>query len=82
MENVRCIMAGDTYSFVIENFQEKNLGRYSITAENSSGKATCSAQVLFEGSESTPQHPQRRLTDHLPYTPITGQPHCQSADSR
>jgi hypothetical protein len=51
LENVRCTMAGDAYSFVIENFQEENVGRYTITAENYSGKATCSAEVLFEGSE-------------------------------
>jgi hypothetical protein len=44
-------MAGDTYSFVIENFQEKNIGRYSITAENASGRATCSAELLYEGSD-------------------------------
>jgi hypothetical protein len=44
-------MAGDTYSFVIESFQEENVGRYTITAENQSGKATCSAEVLFEGTE-------------------------------
>ena len=51
MDNCRCIMAGDTYSFVIESFQEKNLGCYSITAENQYGKATCSAEILFEGEE-------------------------------
>ena len=51
MDNVRCLMAGDTYSFVIENFQEINVGRYSITAENPSGKATCSAELVTEGSE-------------------------------
>lgn len=51
LENVRCTMAGDAYSFVIENFQEENIGRYTITAENNSGKATCSAEVLFEGGE-------------------------------
>lgn len=44
-------MAGDTYSFIIDNFQEENIGRYSITAENQSGKATCSAEIIFEGSE-------------------------------
>lgn len=44
-------MAGDTYSFVIDNFQEKNLGRYSITAENQFGKATCSAEIIFEEGE-------------------------------
>jgi hypothetical protein len=51
LENVRCTMAGDAYSFLIENFREENVGRYTITAENHSGKATCSAEVLFEGSE-------------------------------
>lgn len=53
IENCRCIMSGDSYSFVIENFQEKNLGCYSITAENQYGKATCSAEILFEGEEFT-----------------------------
>ena len=42
-------MAGDSYSFIITDFQERNVGRYSITAENHHGKATCSAKVLFEG---------------------------------
>lgn len=42
-------MAGDTYSFIVDSFEEKNSGRYSITAENSSGKATCSAEVALEG---------------------------------
>jgi hypothetical protein len=48
-DNCRCIMAGDSYSFIITDFQERNVGRYSITAENHHGKATCSAKVLFEG---------------------------------
>lgn len=48
-DNCRCIMAGDSYSFIISDFQEKNIGRYSITAENHHGKATCSAKVIFEG---------------------------------
>ena len=52
-DNCRCTMSGDSYSFVIENFQEKNLGCYSITAENQYGKATCSAEILFEGEEFT-----------------------------
>lgn len=62
-------MAGDTYSFVIDNFQEKNLGLYSITAENQFGKATCSAEILFEGydfsqSESGP-HSKTTITEEL-----------------
>lgn len=51
VENVRCIMAGDTYSFVIENFAEHNCGRYAILAENQHGKATCSAEIVLEGRE-------------------------------
>ena len=43
-------MAGDTYSFIIEGFEERNCGRYTIQAENQYGKATCSAEILFEGS--------------------------------
>lgn len=46
-------MAGDTYSFIIEEFQEKNCGRYTIIAENQHGKATCSAEIVLEGSEFT-----------------------------
>jgi hypothetical protein len=46
-------MAGDSYSFVIENFEERNVGRYSITAENQHGKATCSAEMLLESSSSS-----------------------------
>jgi hypothetical protein len=53
-ENCRCTMAGDTYSFVLDAFSEANCGRYSIVAENVHGKATCSAEVLFEGSEFSP----------------------------
>ena len=44
-------MAGDTYSFVIDNFQERNAGRYSISAENPSGRATCSAELASEGND-------------------------------
>jgi hypothetical protein len=51
IENLRCIMAGDTYSFIIENFGEQNCGRYAILAENQHGKATCSAEIVFEGAE-------------------------------
>ena len=51
VDNCRCIMAGDTYSFVIERFDKKNVGRYSITAENASGRATCSAELIFEGAD-------------------------------
>jgi hypothetical protein len=43
-------MAGDSYSLIIDNFMHENVGRYSITAENPSGKATCSAQYSIEGS--------------------------------
>lgn len=53
-ENVRCTMAGDTYSFVIDNFNEANCGRYSIQAENQYGRATCTAEIIFEGSEFSP----------------------------
>jgi hypothetical protein len=53
-ENCRCTMAGDTYSFVLDSFDESNCGRYSIVAENTHGKATCSAEILFEGTEFSP----------------------------
>lgn len=43
-------MAGDTYSIIIDNFAQENVGRYSVTAENPSGKATCSASVTIEGN--------------------------------
>ncbi len=49
-DNCRCIMAGDTYSFIIDSFEERNCGRYTIIAENNYGKASCSAECLFEGS--------------------------------
>jgi hypothetical protein len=42
-------MAGDTYSFIITDFNVQNIGRYSITSENAHGKATCSAEVTVEG---------------------------------
>lgn len=42
-------MAGDTYSLIIDNFKHENVGKYSITAENPSGKATCSALISIEG---------------------------------
>jgi hypothetical protein len=42
-------MAGDSYSCIIENFSSENIGRYSVTAENPSGKATCSAEIGIEG---------------------------------
>lgn len=51
VENLRCIMAGDTYSFIIEDFGEHNCGRYAIFAENQHGKATCSAEIVLEGAE-------------------------------
>ncbi len=44
-------MAGDTYSFIIDSFEERNCGRYTIIAENNYGKASCSAECLFEGSQ-------------------------------
>lgn len=44
-------MAGDSYSFIISDFQERNIGRYAITAENQHGKATCSAKIVFEGTD-------------------------------
>jgi hypothetical protein len=44
-------MAGDGYSCIIENFSTDNIGRYSVTAENSSGKATCTAVIGVEGDE-------------------------------
>jgi hypothetical protein len=46
-------MAGDTYSFVIEQFQEKNVGRYTLIAENQHGKATCSSEIILEGGQFT-----------------------------
>ena len=55
LENVRCTMAGDTYSFLIDQFSEANCGRYSIAAENQFGKATCSAEILFQGSLFSPE---------------------------
>ena len=51
VDNVRCIMAGDNYSLVIENFKEQNCGRYAILAENQHGKATCSAEIVLEGRD-------------------------------
>jgi hypothetical protein len=43
-------MAGDTYSLIIDNFKHENVGKYSITAENPSGKAICSAIISIEGT--------------------------------
>ena len=53
LENCRCVMAGDTYSLIIDEFEERNSGRYSVTAENQHGKATCSAEVQLEGVDFT-----------------------------
>ena len=61
-------MAGDTYSFIIENFHEKNIGRYSITAENASGRATCSAELLFEGSDFNSSNLLAPLNSHSQIT--------------
>jgi hypothetical protein len=51
VSNCKCTMAGDTYSFVIEDFQTNNVGRYTIAAENPSGKTTCSADIVLEGCD-------------------------------
>jgi hypothetical protein len=47
-------MAGDGYSCIIENFSSENIGRYSVTAENPSGKATCTAEINIEGEDNPP----------------------------
>jgi len=57
VDNCKCVMAGDTYSFVIQQFEEHNVGRYTLVAENQHGKATCSSEIILEGGEfTTRQH--------------------------
>eukprot|EP00106_Octopus_bimaculoides_P016754 XP_014784196.1 PREDICTED: titin-like isoform X3 [Octopus bimaculoides] len=41
-------MEGDKYRLIIPKASERDAGRFTITAENPSGRATCSARVIVE----------------------------------
>lgn len=41
-------MEGDTYRLLIPEVFDEDAGRFSVTAENPSGKATCSALLTVE----------------------------------
>lgn len=47
-------MEGDKYHLIINKVSESDAGRFSITAENPSGRATCSAQLVVEKPKPTP----------------------------
>lgn len=50
MDESRCQFKnnGEKYSLVMPNVRLDDSGRYSVTAENSSGVATCSSLVIVE----------------------------------
>jgi hypothetical protein len=43
---------GDTYSLYIPEVFDEDAGRFSVTAENDSGKATCSALLVIVDEEA------------------------------
>lgn len=50
-------MEGDRYMLHIPEVFDEDAGRFSVTAENPSGKATCSGMLHVEESKWTPMMP-------------------------
>jgi len=65
---------GDVHSLHIASVQDKDAGRFSVIAENSSGKAWCSALlVVVEASQLMPDEgspPETPLGAYIP--PVVG----------
>uniref|UniRef100_A0A3B3ZPT7 Ig-like domain-containing protein n=1 Tax=Periophthalmus magnuspinnatus TaxID=409849 RepID=A0A3B3ZPT7_9GOBI len=50
----RILQEGDLYSLLIAEAFPEDSGTYSVSATNSSGRATCTAELLVQGEEPVP----------------------------
>lgn len=59
----RILQEGDLHSLLIAEAFPEDSGMYSVTASSSSGRATCSADLLVQGEhcrvQIAPEHPHR-----------------------
>lgn len=57
-------MEGDTYRLMIPEVFDEDAGRFSVTAENTLGKATCSAQLTVAPELPSTEPPTLQIRKH------------------
>ncbi|XP_046554795.1 uncharacterized protein LOC124264120 [Haliotis rubra] len=57
-------MEGDTYKLMIPEVFDEDAGRFSVTAENNLGKATCSAQLTVAPELPSTEPPTLQIRKH------------------
>ncbi|XP_013393635.1 titin [Lingula anatina] len=75
----RIIMESDRHTLYIQEVRPEDAGRFSVSAENASGKATCSALLVMEGTPGVTS-PTRQMVSPVVQAPVS--PHATVKQTR
>ncbi|CAF90149.1 unnamed protein product, partial [Tetraodon nigroviridis] len=66
----RILQEGDLHSLLIAEAFPEDSGAYSVTASSSSGRATCTAELLVQGEETIPAKKTKTLVSQMHQTEV------------